>query len=106
MQCEKCVHSRVCVIKCMLSKKTIKSKKTCKKFMPRADVVPRAEVAREIFGELEKKACPLNRIMNQGEPIKWDMLPAVIIKRSDFEELKKKYIHNNPTTPPDIDVNY
>ncbi len=66
----------------------------------------KTDTAKAIFEELEKKACPINSIINRGEPVEWDMLPAVLIKKSDFEELKKEYVDDNSTALPDIDVNH
>ncbi len=81
MLCEKCVHSDVCVIKCMHRKEERKEMIACKNFMRKADVAPRAEVAREIFEEIEK--CTVRKVVHDGK---------VVFDTSErFAELKKKY---------------
>ena len=61
-------------------------------FIPTADVAPRAELAREIFGEIEKHGRKMQSSDFSGDF--WDI--AVLM--SDIAELKKKYTEANHET--------
>ena len=109
MLCEKCVHSDVCVIKCMHRKEERKEMIACKNFMRKADVAPRAELDR-VARELERVENLYFAKDTQLENAKAEVAREIFaeIERSIFEietpyqvlqclphgyiaELKKKY---------------
>ena len=61
----------------------------------------RAETAMRIFADIDEKSLYLKSITLRGEEVEWDVLPAVLIRCSDFDELNNKYIKDLRTMTPE-----